>query len=146
MWIAHCLATNPVLDSLLANLNEEEEELVMQLLEYQGEDWLQTLQEEEDVSKRYLRVAETLGLSWEASLWGLLDNLKSGKPVPAGELIHSRPEVFRAEQEEKCKLHLSRAVERSDRVMVTAQVMMMVMTMMLIMVLVLVVVIITVTA
>ena len=143
MWIAHCLATNPVLDSLLTGLNEE---LVMQLLEYQGEDWLQTLQEEEDVSKRYLRVAETLGLSWEASLWGLLDNLKSGKRVPAGELIHSRPEVFRAEQEEKCKLHLSRAVERSDRVMVTAQVMMMVMTMMLFVVMVMVVVIITVTA
>ena len=143
MWIAHCLATNPVLDFLLAGLNEEEEELVMQLLEYQGEDWLQTLQEEEDVSKRYLRVAETLGLPWEASLWGLLDNFKSGKRVPAGELIHSRPEVFRAEQEEKCKLHLSRAVERSDRVMVTAQVMMF-MTMMLIMVLVVVIITVTV--
>ena len=122
MWAAHCLATNPVLDSLLAGFNNEEEgELVRQLVDYQGEDWLQTLQEEEDVSKRYLKVAQSLGLTWEASLWALLENLNSGKPVKAGHLVHASAKVFRARQEEKCKLQLSRAVERADRVMVTAQ-------------------------
>ena len=122
MWAAHCLATNPVLDSLLAGFNNEEEgELVRQLVDYQGEDWLQTLQEEEDISKRYLKVAQSLGLTWEASLWALLENLNSGKPVKAGHSVHASAKVFRARQEEKCKLQLSRAVERADRVMVTAQ-------------------------
>ena len=120
-WAAHCLATNPVLDSLLAGFSNEEEELVRQLVDYQGEDWLQSLQEEQDVSKRYLKVAQSLGLTWEASLWGLLENLNSGQPVKAGHLVHASSKVFRARQEEKCKLQLSRAVERADRVMVTAQ-------------------------
>jgi len=96
-------------------------ELVRQLVDYQGEDWLQSLHKEEDVSKRYLKVAQALGLTWEASLWGLLQNLNSGQPVKAGHLVHASAKVFRARQEEKCKLQLSRAVERSDRVMVTAQ-------------------------
>ena len=121
MWAAHCLATNPVLDSLLAGFNNEEEELVKQLVDYQGEDWLQSLQEEQDVSKRYLKIAQSLGLTWEASLWGLLENLNSGHPVKPGHLVHASSKVFRARQEEKCKLQLSRAVERADRVMVTAQ-------------------------
>ena len=121
LWAAHCLATNPVLDSLLAGFNDEEEELVRQLVDYQGEDWLQSLQEEQDVSKRYLKVAQSLGLTWEASLWGLLENLNSGQPVKEGHLVHASSKVFRARQEEKCKLQLSRAVERADRVMVTAQ-------------------------
>ena len=120
-WAAHCLATTPVLESLLAGFNTEEEELVRQLVNYQGEDWLQSLQEEENVSTRYLKVAEILGLTWEASLWGLLESLNSGKPVRAQHLVHASLEVFRAKQEEKCKLQLSRAVERADRVMVTAQ-------------------------
>ena len=120
-WAAHCLATTPVLESLLAGFNTEEEELVRQLVNYQGEDWLQSLQEEENVSTRYLKVAEILGLTWEASLWGLLQSLNSGKPVRAQHLVHASLEVFRAKQEEKCKLQLSRAVERADRVMVTAQ-------------------------
>ena len=121
LWAAHCLATNPVLNSLLAGFNSEEETLVRQLVDYQGEDWLQSLQGEEDASKRYLKVAQTLGLTWEASLWALLENLNSGKPVNAGHLVHASAKVFRAHQEEKCRLQLSRAVERADRVMVTAQ-------------------------
>ena len=121
LWASHCLATKPVLNSLLAGFNSEEEELVRQLVDYQGEDWLQSLQGEEDASKRYLKVAQTLGLTWEASLWALLENLDSGKLVNAGHLIHASAKVFRAHQEEKCRLQLSRAVERADRVMVTAQ-------------------------
>ena len=121
LWAAHCLATNPVLNSLLAGFNTEEEELVRQQVEYQGENWLESLQEEEDVCKRYLEVAQTLGLTWEAELWSLLENLNCGKPVKAGHLVHASAKVFRARQEEKCKLELSRAVERADRVMVTAQ-------------------------
>ena len=121
VWAAYCLATNPVLNSLLAGFNTEEKELVGQLVDYQGEDWLQSLQEEEDVSKRYLKVAQTLGLTWEASLWDLLENMDSGMPVKAGHMVHASSKVFRASQEEKCKLQLSRAVERADRVMVTAQ-------------------------
>ena len=62
--------------------------------------------------------AQCLGLCWEASLWQLLSDQASLRPLGPEHGVLAGEEVFRGRQEERCRLHLSRAGERADRVQV----------------------------
>ena len=62
--------------------------------------------------------AQCLGLCWEASLWQLLCDQACRRPLGPEHGVLAGEAVFRARQEERCRLHLSRAVERADRVQV----------------------------
>ena len=62
--------------------------------------------------------AQCLGLCWESSLWQLLCDQACRRPLGPEHGVLAGEVVFRDRQEERCRLHLSRAGERADRVQV----------------------------
>ena len=130
-WAAWCLAHRPwagdqgrsALEALRQGLTGEQAELVESLVEHQGEDWLDRLEAGADTSpaERGLLVARGLGLPWEAALWQAVADHAAGRQGGPAHGTMVAGDLFRAREEERCRLHLSRAVERRDRVQVGGQ-------------------------
>jgi len=107
---------------LTAGLTEEQMGLVEAMLDYLGEQFISSVSDGGvSLSERYLLVSLALGLMYETELWRVVVEQKAGRALSRQFHVLVDRDTFMARQEELSRLHMARAVEREDRVRLTAQ-------------------------
>ena len=105
-----------------AGLTEEQVGLVEAMLDYLGEQFISSISDGGvSLSERYLLVSLALGLIYETELWRVVVEQKAGRPLGRQFHVLVDRDTFMTRQEELSRLHMARAVEREDRVRLTAQ-------------------------
>jgi len=107
---------------LTTGLTEEQVGLVEAVLDYLGEQFIMSVSDGGvSLAERYLLVSLALGLMFETELWLVLVEQKAGRPLGRQFHVLADRNTFMGRQEELSRLHMARAVERVDRVRLTAQ-------------------------
>jgi len=103
-------------------LTDEQVGVVEAMVEYLGEQFMMSVSDGGvPLIERYLLVSLALGLMSEMKMWRVMVEQKSGRPLSRQYHVLADRDTFMARQEELSRLHMARAVEREDRVRLTAQ-------------------------
>eukprot|EP00092_Neocalanus_flemingeri_P029430 GFUD01031956.1.p1 GENE.GFUD01031956.1~~GFUD01031956.1.p1 ORF type:complete len:979 (+),score=386.47 GFUD01031956.1:514-3450(+) len=103
-------------------LTEEQVGLVEAVLDYLGEQFITSISDGGvSLAERYLLVSLALGLMFEMELWMVVVEQRAGRPLGRQFHVLADRDTFMSRQEELSRLHMARAVERVDRVRLTAQ-------------------------
>jgi len=107
---------------LMTGLTEEQIEIVETMINYLGESFMMSVSDKGvSLTERYLLVSLALGLMFEIELWRMMVEQRAGRPLSRHYHVLADKDTFMCRQEELSRLHMARAVERADRVRLTAQ-------------------------
>jgi len=107
---------------ITAGLTDEQLKVAEAVMEYLGEEFMIAVSDGGvPLTERYLLVSLALGLMFETEMWRMMVEQEAGRPLSRHYHVMADKETFMERQEELSRLHMTRAVERMDRVRLTAQ-------------------------
>ena len=105
-----------------SGLSEEERKVLETCLHYWTAGSSSLLQDKPGGFSEKLRdISLALGLQFESEIWQAVSDIKQGRPL--GRRFHflTSKKTFLTRLDEVCRLHISRGLDRADRMRVTAQ-------------------------
>ena len=102
---------------ITAGLTDKQLKVAEAVVEYLGEEFMIAVSDGGvPLTERYLLVSLALGLMFETEMWRMMVEQEAGRPLSRHYHVMADKETFMERQEELSRLHMTRAVERMNRV------------------------------
>ena len=124
MTLSYTKATTgpELLAELQAGLSQEEMKIVETCFQFWSPQMVSVLLDHSlPFSERLGQISLALGLEFESELWRIVSDMKQGKSLGRKFDFLTSKKTFLSRLDEVCRLHISRGLDRRDRMRVTAQ-------------------------